>query len=145
MWNCNVFLWSKLNFQHHYSSSVSHDPSEITLIWWSRNIYDYHHISDENSCACKRSCNPLRCKNLFLKIWYLLTSYIGRRSEAKEVLLVIILVIPVTAHNYCSMQRNPSSLVTKLHIEENPLMAKEFPGCWKQCLHDYHKHSQLWI
>ncbi len=29
----NVLLWSKQNFQHHYSS-MSHDPSEIILIYW---------------------------------------------------------------------------------------------------------------
>jgi len=25
---------AKLNFQHHYSSLVSHDPSEIVIICW---------------------------------------------------------------------------------------------------------------
>jgi len=25
---------AKLNFQHHSASSVSHDPSEIILLWW---------------------------------------------------------------------------------------------------------------
>jgi len=35
---------TKLNFQHHYSSSVSHGPSEIILICWigARNIFYYY-------------------------------------------------------------------------------------------------------
>ncbi len=32
---CNLFLWSKLNFQHHYSSLQSQTiPPEIILICW---------------------------------------------------------------------------------------------------------------
>ncbi len=32
---CNIFLWlAKLNFQHHYSSLLSHGPSCIILICW---------------------------------------------------------------------------------------------------------------
>jgi len=32
---CNLFLvMAKLNFQHHYSSLQSRDPSEIILIGW---------------------------------------------------------------------------------------------------------------
>ncbi len=44
MFKCNLFLWSKLNFQHHYSSlqSVSHGPLEIILICWlERNICEF--------------------------------------------------------------------------------------------------------
>ncbi len=45
----NLFLWSKLNFQH-YSSSVSHDPSENILIYWfaAQEIFLFN---VENSCA----------------------------------------------------------------------------------------------
>ncbi len=29
-----LFLLTKLNFQHHYSSLYTHDPSEIIWIYW---------------------------------------------------------------------------------------------------------------
>jgi len=31
-----------VNLASLLQSSVSHDPSQITLMWWSRNIYDYY-------------------------------------------------------------------------------------------------------
>ncbi len=45
--NCNLFLWSKLNFQHHYSSLQCHmifRNNSNMLICCSRNISDYYQM-----------------------------------------------------------------------------------------------------
>ncbi len=55
--NCNLFLWSKLYFQHHYSSLQCHmifRNHNNMLICCSRNISDYYYV--ENSCAAQYFC-----------------------------------------------------------------------------------------
>ncbi len=45
MLNCNLFLWSKLYFQHYYSLQchMTFRNHNNILICWSRNISDYYH------------------------------------------------------------------------------------------------------
>ncbi len=44
---CNWLLWSKMNYQHHYSCLVSHDPPEIILICWfaaQETFFNYYYV-----------------------------------------------------------------------------------------------------
>ncbi len=60
MLKCNLFLWSKLNFQHHYSSlQCPHVSSEIILI--------YYMISDYFQCW-KLLCCPIFLRK-HSKVW----------------------------------------------------------------------------
>ncbi len=74
---CNVFLWSKLYFQHHYSSLQCHmifrNHNNI-LICCSGNISDYYQ-------CWKQLC----CTILFLwKLWYIYFFRIHRWIESSE-------------------------------------------------------------
>ncbi len=54
MLNCNLFLWSKLYFQHHYSSLQCHmifRNHNNMLICCSRNISDYYQCWKQLCCT----------------------------------------------------------------------------------------------
>ncbi len=74
MLKCNLFLWSKLYFQHHYCSLQSHmifrNHSNI-LICCSTNISDYYR-------CWKRLC----CTIFLWKLWYILFVRIHRWIES---------------------------------------------------------------
>ncbi len=73
MLKCNWFLWSKLNFQHHYSSLQCHmifrNHSNM-LICCSRNISDYYQ-------CWKQLCCPI----FLWKRWYILFFRLHRWIE----------------------------------------------------------------
>ncbi len=74
--NCNLFMWSKLYFQHHYSSLQCHmifrNHSNM-LICCSRNISDYY------------QCWKQLCCTIFLwKLWYILFFRIHRWIESSK-------------------------------------------------------------
>ncbi len=76
MLKCNLFLWLKLNFQHHYSSLQCHmifrNHSNM-LICCSRNISDYY------------QCWKQLCCTIFLwKLWYILFFRIHRWIESSK-------------------------------------------------------------
>ncbi len=65
MFKCNLFLWSKLYFQHHYSSLQCHmifRNHSNTLICCSRNISDYYEC---HSISGLRSAPTKLCKTFF--------------------------------------------------------------------------------
>ncbi len=74
--NCNLFLWSKLYFQHHYSSLQCHmifRNHNNMLICCSRNISDYY------------QCWKQLCCTIFLwKPWYILFFRIHRWIESSK-------------------------------------------------------------
>ncbi len=55
MLNCNLFLWSKLNFQHHYSSL----PEIILICWFAAQETFLIIINVENSCAAQYFCGKI--------------------------------------------------------------------------------------
>ncbi len=107
--NCNLFLWSKLNFQHHYSSLQCHmifrNHSNM-LICCSRNISDYYQ-------CWKQLCCPI-----FLgKLWYILFFRIHRWIESSkeqhlfeiEIFCYIINVSTVTFDQFNASLMNKSN------------------------------------
>ncbi len=86
---CNLFLWSKLNFQHHYSSLQCHmifrNHSNM-LICCSRNISDYYQCWKQLCCPIFL-CN-LRYIFFFRILWWI--------ESSKEQHLFIINVYTVT-------------------------------------------------
>ncbi len=74
--NCNLFLWSKLYFQHHYSSLQCHmifRNHNNMLICCSRNISDYY------------QCWKQLCCTIFLwKRWWILFFRIHRSIESSK-------------------------------------------------------------
>ncbi len=73
---CNLFLWSKLYFHHHYSSLQCHmifRNHNNMLICCSRNISDYY------------QCWKQLCCTIFLwKPWYILFFRIHRWIESSK-------------------------------------------------------------
>jgi len=51
---CNLFLWSKLNLSSLLQSSVSRDPSQITLIWGSDDQQTFMIIINVESIFCEK-------------------------------------------------------------------------------------------
>ncbi len=76
MLNCNLFLWSKLYFQHHYCSLQCHmifRNHNNMLICCSRNISDYY------------QCWKQLCCTIFLwKLWCILFFSIHRLTERSK-------------------------------------------------------------
>ncbi len=76
MLNCNLFLWSNLYFQHHYSSLQCHmifRNHNNMLICCSRNISDYY------------QCWKQLCCTIFLwKSWCILFFRIHRWIESSK-------------------------------------------------------------
>ncbi len=74
--NCNLFLWSNLYFQHHYSSFQCHmifRNHNNMMICCSRNISDYY------------QCWKQLCCTIFLwKPWYILFFRIHRWIESSK-------------------------------------------------------------
>ncbi len=78
MLKCNLFLWSKLYFQHHYSSLQCHmifRNHNNMLICCSRNISDYYQCWKQLCCWIWR-------KLIHLILWGYQTVYLGRWDEA---------------------------------------------------------------
>ncbi len=74
--NCNLFLWSKLYFQHHYCSLQCHmifRNHNNMLICCSRNISDYYQ-------CWKQLC----CTIFLLKLWCILFFRIHRWIESSK-------------------------------------------------------------
>ncbi len=74
---CNWFLWSKLNFHHHYSSLQCHMIfRNHSNMLESRNISNF--INAENSCAAQYFCgnsDALPFKSLKSERFYLLKKW----------------------------------------------------------------------
>ncbi len=88
MSNCNLLLWSKLNFQHHYSSLQCHmifsNHSNI-LICCTRNIYDYY-----------QCWKQVRWPIVLWKPWYILFFRIhkmNRKFTEQHLFEIVILYI----------------------------------------------------
>ncbi len=96
MLKCNLFLWSKLYFQHHYSSLQCHmifrNHSNM-LICCSRNISDYYQ-------CWKQLCCPIFlwkpwCILFFTILWWIESSKEQHLFET-EIFCNIINVFTVT-------------------------------------------------
>ncbi len=132
MLNCNLFLWSKLYFQHHYSSLQCHmifRNHNNMLICCSRNISDYY------------QCWKQLCCSIFLwKLWYILFFRIHRWTESSkeqhlfeiEIFCNIINDFTVTFDQF-----NASFMNILKHIHKNIKHQKPFSTfrnvmqCWK--------------
>ncbi len=73
MLNCNLFLWSKLYFQHHYSSLQCH------MIFRNHNNMLLKKHSDYYQCW-KQLC----CTIFLWKLWYILFFRIHRWIESSK-------------------------------------------------------------
>ncbi len=88
MSNCNLLLWSKLNFQHHYSSLQCHvifSNHSNMLICCTRNIYDYY-----------QCWKQVRWSIVLWKPWYILFFRIhkmNRKFTEQHLFEIVILYI----------------------------------------------------
>ncbi len=68
---CNLFLWSKLNFQHHYSSLQCHmifRNHNNMLICCSRNISDYYQCWKQLCCTILFQHNKCINKKRYIEV-----------------------------------------------------------------------------
>ncbi len=67
--NCNLFLWSNLYFQHHYSVfSVTWSSEIIIICWFAAQETFMIIINVENSCAAQYFCGNWDTFILFFRI-----------------------------------------------------------------------------
>ncbi len=116
MLNCNLFLWSKLYFQHHYSSLQCHmifRNHNNMLICCSRNISDYY-----------QCWKQLWCTIFLWKLWCMLFFRIHRWIESSkeqhlfeiEIFCNIINVITVTFDQFNASLMDKSINFLKIYI-----------------------------
>ncbi len=101
----NLFLWSKLNFQHHYSSLQNHYNM---MICCSRNIYDYY-----------QSWKQLCCPIFLWKLWYILFFRILWQIESSKEQCLFETEIFCNIINVTFDQFNASLLNKSINLSPN--------------------------
>ncbi len=124
--NCNLFLWSKLYFQHHYCSLQCHmifRNHNNMLICCSRNISDYYQCWNYWNCAkqhLSKICDKYffffkKCIILFIKVskfiksvskdFYNVTNYFSNKCFELELSIHQRILCSTTVFNIDNNQK----------------------------------------